>query len=90
MMKKIKTKIAKSKTANDRAHDEGMAELFAEDAGFAKQYLESVFAEGEPLDRYVALRHLRAAIAAGRASGSGQSANVVLKRVEARYRNLLD
>jgi len=79
-------KKTKAKTKKDRAHDKSMAELFAEDAGFAKQYLEHVFAEGEPLDRDVALRHLRAAIAAGRASGPGQSANVVLKRLEARYR----
>jgi len=88
MMRKTKIKAAKKKTAKDRAHDEGMAELFAEDAGFAKQYLDHVFAEGEALDQDAALRQLRAAIAAGRVSGPGQSAHVVLKRLEARYRKL--
>ena len=74
----------------DRKHTEGMADLFAGDADFAGQYLNQVFTAGQPADRATAMRHLRAAIAAGLASGPGQPADVVLKRLEAKYRRLAD
>lgn len=74
----------------DRKHTEGMADLFAEDADFAGQYLDYVFTEGKPADQATAMRHLRAAIAAGLASGLGRPADVVFQRLEAKYRRLAD
>ena len=70
----------------DRKHDAGMAEFFQEDPAFTAQYLSHVFQEGNRPDQATAMRHLRAAIAAGLASVPGRSANAVLKRLETKYR----
>ena len=42
----------------DRSHDEGMAELFREDAAFATEYLNSVLEEGDQADLLVTLRQM--------------------------------
>lgn len=42
----------------DRAHDDAMAELFAQDPAFAAKYLNEVLADGEPADLMVALRQI--------------------------------
>ena len=42
----------------DRAHDEGMAELFREDIAFATQYLNSILEEGDQADLMMALRQM--------------------------------
>jgi hypothetical protein len=74
----------------ERKHDAGMAELFQEDPAFTAKYLGHVFQEGDQPDQAIAMRHLRAAIAAGLESGPGRSANAVLKRLETKYRKQID
>jgi Arc/MetJ-type ribon-helix-helix transcriptional regulator len=46
--------------------------------------------EGGPADQATALRHLRAAIAAGLASGPGRPADGVFGRLQAKYRKQLE
>ncbi len=75
----------------DRKHIEGMADLSTGDADSAERYLDHVIIEGKPADQATAMRHhLRAAIAAGLASGPGRPADQVFQRLEAKYRNQAD
>jgi probable addiction module antidote protein len=46
------------RTTTSKSHDAGMAELFREDPDFARQYLNSVFEEGDQADLLVALRQM--------------------------------
>jgi probable addiction module antidote protein len=42
----------------DRAHDDGMAELFSEDSSLATQYINSILEDGDQADLMVALRQM--------------------------------
>jgi probable addiction module antidote protein len=45
----------------DRDHDEAIAELFAQDPGFAVTYVNEVLKEGDQADLLIALRQLTSA-----------------------------
>ncbi len=72
----------------NRRYTKCMVDPSAKDADFAGQHRNQAVAEGQAADRTIAMRHLRAAIAAGLASGRGRSAAVVFQRLEAKYRGL--